>query len=272
MNEMKREVTRIVMPIWASTRRKEKMREEMMAHLAEVVEQEKDRGLAEEEALRRALERLGEPAELRRTLQGSVPMLERLSYLRIPFLTPSEKMLSGFLNQRPGESALRHSARLTGFYGLCFCGVFVLGLLYCGAIGAAKGRGFPDLFGKQGVAHMLLATCLPLTLACFPILLLGHAIHRASLDRPLRLSSWLRAWGCMALMAIVMWAELLLMILIGRPELVMAPGGWLAVLNMTLKVPFPSAIYLIVPLGAPIMVFAVIHESRRRKEWDEVAG
>jgi hypothetical protein len=74
------------------------MRQELLAHLTGLVEEEKARGGDEQEALARALQRFGDPAGLSQDLQASVPRHER--------------WLSRLFFQGPGESALRYGARL----------------------------------------------------------------------------------------------------------------------------------------------------------------
>jgi hypothetical protein len=87
------------------------MRQELLAHLTNLVEEEKARGSDEQEALARALRRFGDPADLSRDLQASVPRPERWE----------AGLANGFL-RRPGETRLRHGARLAA---LCAATMFV---------------------------------------------------------------------------------------------------------------------------------------------------
>ncbi len=66
-------VERVVRPLHASTPRKLKMREELLAHVSAVFEEECGRLGAEAAALERTAQRLGNAAELTRQLQASVP-------------------------------------------------------------------------------------------------------------------------------------------------------------------------------------------------------
>ena len=101
MRELMVHVERAVRAVHASPARKRRMRQELLAHLTNLVEEEKARGGDEQEALARALQRFGDPAGLSRDLQASVPRLERWE----------GQMANGFL-RRPGESGLRYGARM----------------------------------------------------------------------------------------------------------------------------------------------------------------
>src|SRR5262249_2965047 len=91
-------VERVVRAVHASPARKRRMRQELLAHLTGLVEEEKARGGDERQALARALQRFGDPAGLSRDLQASVPRLER--------------RLSQLFFQGPGESGLRYGGRI----------------------------------------------------------------------------------------------------------------------------------------------------------------
>jgi hypothetical protein len=73
-------VERIVRPVRAGTARKRKMREELLAHLTAVYDEEFARLHEPGAAMRAAAERFGEPGELTRELQNSLPFHERISY------------------------------------------------------------------------------------------------------------------------------------------------------------------------------------------------
>src|SRR5262245_38792709 len=94
-------VERAVRPVRASVVRKRKMREELLAHVSAVFAQERDRLGDGAAALARARERFGDPAELTRDLQGSVPWLDFLAWLLVP--PPGLR--------RFGESRWRFAAR-----------------------------------------------------------------------------------------------------------------------------------------------------------------
>ena len=92
-------VERAVRPVIASTARKRKMREELLAHVVGAFEEEA--GLGDEQAaLARTRERFGQAAELTGQLQASVPRIE--------------ENLAGYGS---GESALRLAALLAALAG-----------------------------------------------------------------------------------------------------------------------------------------------------------
>ena len=119
MRELMVHVERAVRAVHASPARKRRMRQELLAHLTGLVEEEKARGGDEQEALARALQRFGDPADLSRDLQASVPRLERWE----------ARMANGFL-RRPGETGLQHGARLAALgAAIEFVGLNLLGNL-----------------------------------------------------------------------------------------------------------------------------------------------
>jgi hypothetical protein len=84
MKALRIHVERIVRPIRASVPRKNKMREELLAHLKAAFDEERVAAVTETVALDRAKERLGDPNALRKELQSSIPWFERLGHTRIP--------------------------------------------------------------------------------------------------------------------------------------------------------------------------------------------
>src|SRR5262245_25994065 len=84
-------VERAVRPVRASTSRKRKMREELLAHVGGVFEEECARLDDDRAALERTALRFGNPAEVTRQLQESVP---------------ASDSISRFWEGRPGEATL----------------------------------------------------------------------------------------------------------------------------------------------------------------------
>jgi ATP-dependent Clp protease ATP-binding subunit ClpC len=84
-------VERAVRPVRASITRKRKMREELLAHVVGVFEEERARLGDERAALERTALRFGNPAEVTSRLQESVPAGDRIAR---------------FFDGRPGEAAL----------------------------------------------------------------------------------------------------------------------------------------------------------------------
>ena len=75
------EVERAVRPVQASQARKLRMREELLAHLTTIFEDEAARCGDEQAALDQARKRFGDPRELAKELQQTVPISNRIHYL-----------------------------------------------------------------------------------------------------------------------------------------------------------------------------------------------
>jgi ATP-dependent Clp protease ATP-binding subunit ClpC len=78
LTQLKIIVERAVRPVRASSSRKRKMREELLAHVVGVFEEESARLGDERAALEQAALRFGNPAEVTRQLQQSVPTLDSI--------------------------------------------------------------------------------------------------------------------------------------------------------------------------------------------------
>src|SRR5688500_3028373 len=78
--EQMRIVERVVRPVRAGIAHKRKMREELLAHVAEIYTEEQARLDDPAAALKAAAQRLGDPEALARELQDAVPASERLTY------------------------------------------------------------------------------------------------------------------------------------------------------------------------------------------------
>jgi hypothetical protein len=99
-------VERAVRPVRASTAHKRKIREELLAHVTAVFEEESARLGDERAALQRADLRFGKPGELTAQLQESVPSGDVLDRFIERVLVP------------PGESTLRRALRHASLIGL----------------------------------------------------------------------------------------------------------------------------------------------------------
>ena len=125
LTQLKVIVERAVRPVRASTSRKRKMREELLAHVVGVFEEEAARLGDERAALERTALRFGNPAELTRQLQESVP---------------ARDAVRRYWEGRPGEPAWRTAIRfawVSGTSALVFV-VFFLAAesLTVGSVGA----------------------------------------------------------------------------------------------------------------------------------------
>ncbi|QEL15971.1 hypothetical protein [Limnoglobus roseus] len=107
MNEFMVLVERAVRPVQAGPKRKLRMREELLAHLTGIHEEELAR-LGDDSAARAAaVQRFGDPAALTVELQQSVSFSDRM-----------DARMDRAFGWRPGESATRHSARQAGLIAL----------------------------------------------------------------------------------------------------------------------------------------------------------
>jgi hypothetical protein len=107
-------VERAVRPVRASMPCKRKMREELLAHVVAVFEEEMTKLGDERAALERTAERFGNPTELTGQLQAAVP---------------AGDVLTGYLDRLwflPGESAWRLAARRTLLLAGAFLTLFLL--------------------------------------------------------------------------------------------------------------------------------------------------
>ena len=115
MKRFKTQVEKAVRPIRAGGARKDRMREELYGHLWSIYEQELDWGGDKDAAEIRAVDRFGDPAELRRELQASVPMPEQVLFVRLPFLNRLREAGVRRLSSLENRSALRHATRSAMF-------------------------------------------------------------------------------------------------------------------------------------------------------------
>jgi hypothetical protein len=117
LTQLKIIVERAVRPVRATTSRKRKMREELLAHVTAVFEEEAK--LHEESvALARMAVRFGDVGELTRQLQAAVPASDALAYSMESFV--------GFTMQEPVlRRALRYAV-VVGVFCACSLAVFIL--------------------------------------------------------------------------------------------------------------------------------------------------
>jgi ClpA/ClpB-like protein len=115
-------VERAVRPVRASQPRKRKMREELLAHLTAIYEEEQARLGNPTAALKAASERFGDPATLASELNSALPFAERANYF-----------INRNLGWRPPESAARYMMRfatgMTAFVAVFFCLILAAVLL-----------------------------------------------------------------------------------------------------------------------------------------------
>lgn len=124
MNEFLIHVERIVRPIQAMDDRKDRMREELLAHLATSFERERAKHPDEGLASSRAIAGLGDPGQLRNDLQESVSRLER-------FKARIERIFSW----HAPEPAWRYTLRSGAFVGVVFVMLMPIAVLSLLAFG-----------------------------------------------------------------------------------------------------------------------------------------
>ena len=115
-------IERTVRPLRAATPRKLKMREELLAHLESIYAEELARTQNPDAALSAAANRFGNPADLTRELQSTVPFIER-------FLAPLGKRFGWRAPEHASRFLLRFSLQLLAFFGFLFAAEFAL--LFC---------------------------------------------------------------------------------------------------------------------------------------------
>jgi ATP-dependent Clp protease ATP-binding subunit ClpC len=144
--------------------RKRKMREELLAHLTAIFEEERQKADDEQAALDQAKQRFGNVRELSEQIQGAIPRREWFSYV-------TERILLF----RNGESALTHSMRVAVSMFLWFATTLVL---------------LPPVLLLRGRQHEIVRLELAFVAAAiafaglfFIMTLLGHGLRRALFPR-----------------------------------------------------------------------------------------
>jgi hypothetical protein len=177
MKELMIHVERVVRPVRALESRKDRMREELLAHLTSIFEEELARQGDRDAAFRESVRRFGEPAALTRELEASAPRQESMGVV-----------LERWLRRRRGEATPRYMLRLTGVFALycvmCALMVTIINLLL------PDSDPFSITRWRIGASFLLFTTALtyPEGLVYFRM--------RAALCRPAGTSrSWWRAGG-----------------------------------------------------------------------------
>lgn len=263
---LKIHVERIVRPISANYRRKDEMREELLAHLTALYEEElsaeSDEGIAEDKALARAVSRFGDPEKLRAELQRSVTPVERLVFLQIfstdalrrsRALRPAIDFLAQYHFQRPGESAVRHAARLTFYLEAVLGAFFAVALTINAAVRMVRGGWEKWLY----LGTFALAILLALGVASLLLVLIGHGIHRSLEDWFWGRRSWGSIAGFGALSGVAVLVAGGVFWLIARRNVQPSVGDLITLGAVALAMPF--ALLLLVRSG--------LAEFRRFGEW-----
>ncbi len=123
-------IERVVGPVWASESRKDRMREELFAHLEASFEEERGHLGDDGAAADRAIQRLGEASELTRSLQDSVPWLERVFDTR---LIPHHR-LETWCRRRRDETLPHYAIRITTWMTAMIAGGDLIGAMVGAAV------------------------------------------------------------------------------------------------------------------------------------------
>jgi hypothetical protein len=236
LTQLKIIVERAFRPIRASTTRKRKMREELLAHVGGVFEEESAKLGDEQAALARTQERFGQAVELTGQLQASVPPSDR-------FERSAEIFFGG-----SGQSPLRLAARFAAEFGVLVSVLLGIMILIC----VLRGQG--DEWLTVARVPSLLAP-LWTTFITFCATLLIHGMWQALYGPAGR--SWLRA----SLVAVAAW--------------LLVPVSYFA-LCLVLMADIQKSLWEVVPLlpygvVAPVALVAVTYlvrsEFRDDREW-----
>jgi hypothetical protein len=136
MNELMVHVERAVRPVRARPARKLKMRQELLAHLTGIYDEELARRGDPAAALAEARHRFGDPAALTRELQDSVPAAERVLSARVPGVNRLAA-IQRLCARRPGESEAHYRVRSAVWQG-----VLLTSLALLTAVARAAGSGW----------------------------------------------------------------------------------------------------------------------------------
>lgn len=266
MMPLKIQVERVVRPIRASGRRKDRMREELLAHLTATYHEELARDSDEAAALARALRRFGNPDHLRRELQASVPFLERILFVRMPL---HERLVAGTyrIGKQPGDSALRYAIRTAAATTICW-GIPVFFLLGLGAIGEIHARKTPWPMTLWGL-HFYISFIGSLLIGWFLMTLCLEGFRRTIEFRPLRLTKILRACGWCVL-TVPINATVAFLVLISWPKWVPSTRPGFAPPDPRVFAPLFWATIASTPFLFAWVGIAGLADRKRYEKWESL--
>jgi hypothetical protein len=260
LTEFKIIVERAVRPVRASVSRKQKMREEILAHVSSVFEEEAARLGDDRAALERTARRFGNPADVTSQLQESVP---------------ARDALARFWEGRPGESILRGVWRFV-LVEVAIC------LVLLGA--AALVVGWTCGWSREDL--LALGLSLPPWLLRMPIVLFGFAsvmywIQSALESQPLAhssndglIKSFISAWKVPAVRTALIGGGLCLFLLFlllrisaKWPTQPLRWDHWTAILA---AVPSMSVFAVISISAAWVVVWAADERRRYHEQWSRL--
>jgi hypothetical protein len=237
LTQLKIIVERAVRPVRASTGRKRKMREELLAHVSAVFEEESVRLGNEPTALARTQERFGQAAELTCQLQASVPRLDGV-----------DRFAENLVGYPSRESALRRAVRLATVVGAFSFVFLVIAILIQGL----RGQGSEWLTVAR--IPSLLAP-LWLGFLVFYGTLLMHGMRQALFGAAGR--SWLRAY----LVAAASW--IIIPVTTFGACLALSDDVPTSLWNVLPMLPYA----MLVPVALVVVVYLVDSQCRHVQEW-----
>lgn len=175
-------VERAVRPVRCNTARKRRMRDELLAHLSEIYDEELARSGVPTAAVRGAATRFGDPNELTAELQAAVPRREQL-----------EHQFESWFGWHPPETALQWMTRVALQLG---CLMFVL----CLSVAIVAMREFGWSYSVWLVVRPLAAAMLVLPICLFSYGVCYYRIRDHYFGAFRAIKSWLM---------VVVWAALL---------------------------------------------------------------
>src|SRR5579872_93282 len=249
LTQLKMIVERAVRPVRASTSRKWRMREELLAHVVGVFEEEAAKPGDHQDALERTARRFGNPAEVTGQLQESIP---------------GSDVIARFCEGRPEEPALWGALQ-----SVCFTGAAGLVILAPVVVMVA----WDQPWSWEG----LMLICLHL----FLLLVWMVALMRWWMEKSLRgdrrlpaspridlVKSIASAWAipAMRLCMIVGWLcpFLLLMSIYIGANCSAQPMGWTSVLGMVPAMVFRASMCVFAGL---VFVMPAVGRLRHHEEW-----
>jgi hypothetical protein len=198
-------VERAVRPVRAFACRKLRMREELLAHLTAVLDEERSRRGDERAALAAALQRFGDPAGLTRELEASVPALERAlcgPVRGFSWLAPVGRLVGGPPGLAGRQLVLWQAAAAAAFALVPLLGLLSLRVAWEGTPGAR------ELLAWAGCLAGLAGTAFAFALLCDR---LGRALDGGPGAGPVfRAAGWAVPGAGLALAALLLSRRLLL--------------------------------------------------------------
>jgi len=255
LRRMRRRVEEAVGPIRASQTRKDRMREELYAHLHDSAEYEVEETferVPREEAALNAIDRLGDSAELRARLEDAVPPVERIMFVNLPGLASVESWLLARFGRREGESMARWAARLAAGYliVLLFIALVVNPLIH---YFLKPNRDFL----RVTVLGLLIAVLAGVNI--FVGVLLHSGMHKALELTGETVRAPAASFRHGAMLALVVFLS----------GLVFAAGSWKFLVFDLDDLRIWSLVSLLVPLAGAFCSLATWAQQRRKREWED---